>query len=188
MARVYALILLAVFGVIAGYYIYMRPSFFTPIGPYEHPTESKEIQTTWDEFLQDCGGEVIVENYVHARSTFNRKYENNDVQWEGYFAETKQTNALPFFASDHAINVLVKMWPTESSIYPDLVLSVSTELLNNKKSMFQSLRKGDHIRFKARIMGLGNEFKMHHLHALDIDKTGEFKELSEIIVRESALP
>ena len=37
-------------------------------------------------------------------------------------------------------------------------------------------------------MALGNEFKMHHLHALEITKTGKFKDLSEIVVRESALP
>ena len=54
--------------------------------------------------------------------------------------------------------------------------------------IINSLRKGDEIVFKAKVMSLGNEFKMHHLHALDIRKTGEFKELSEIIVRESTLP
>ena len=54
---------------------------------YEHPTESKEISTQWEGFLLDCGGEVIVENYVHARSVFNKKYENNIVSWTGYFAE-----------------------------------------------------------------------------------------------------
>ena len=59
--------------------------------------------------MEDCGGEVIVENYVHARGVFNKKYEQNVVRWTGYLAETKQTNALPFFASDHALNVLVKM-------------------------------------------------------------------------------
>jgi len=37
-------------------------------------------------------------------------------------------------------------------------------------------------------MSLGNEFKMHHLHALSMETTGQFKELSDIIVRESALP
>ena len=77
-----------------------------------------------------------MENYVHARSVFNKKYESNIVHWDGYFADTKQTNALPFFSSDHAINVLVKMMPTESSIYPDLVLSIGSELLNRKKTMF----------------------------------------------------
>lgn len=46
-----------------------------PIGPYEIPKESKVIDTTWKEFLEDCGGEIIVENYVHARGVFNKKYE-----------------------------------------------------------------------------------------------------------------
>jgi hypothetical protein len=39
--------------------------------------------------LKDCGGEVVVENYVHARATFNRKYENNQITWTGYYAEAK---------------------------------------------------------------------------------------------------
>jgi len=127
---------------------------------------------TWEQFLEDCGGEIVVENYVHARSVFNKKYESNIVEWYGYYAETKQTNALPFFSSDHAINVLVKMWPTESSLYPDLVLSIGSELLHRKKDMFKSLKKGDHIKYRAVIMNLGNEFKMHHFHAIDIEKTG----------------
>lgn len=72
---------------------------------------------------------------------------------------------MPFFASDHALNVLVKMSPTESSIYPDLVLSISSELLARRKQVFDTLKKGDEIKFEAKIMSLGNEFKMHHLHA-----------------------
>lgn len=91
--------------------------------------------------------------------------------------------------SDHAQNVLIKMSPTESSMYPDLVLSISSELLRLKKSdVFDRLKKGDEVRYKAKIMNLGNEFKMHHLHAIDIQLTGGHKELNEIIVRESALP
>lgn len=54
--------------------------------------------------------------------------------------------------------------------------------------MYDSLKKGDHIRFNAKLLGLGNEFKMHHLHSMKIEKTGQFKEIDEIIVRESSLP
>jgi len=54
--------------------------------------------------------------------------------------------------------------------------------------MYDSLKKGDHIKFKGKLLGLGNEFKMHHLHSLSIEKTGAFKEIDEIIVRESSLP
>ena len=80
-------------------------------------------------------------------------------------------------SSDHALNVLVKMEPTESSMFPDLVLSVSSDLLNRKRSMFSGLKKGDEISFRAKLVNLGNEFKMHHLHALEVTVTGKKKEL-----------
>lgn len=80
------------------------------------------------------------------------------------------------------------MKPSESVLYPDLVLSVSSRLLSTKGDIIRNLQKGDEIAFDARIMSLGNEFKMHHLHLLDFEKTGEHMELSEIVVRESTLP
>jgi len=48
MARGYAIALLIIFAILSGYYVYLRPSYFTPLTIYEHPTESKEITTTWD--------------------------------------------------------------------------------------------------------------------------------------------
>jgi len=97
-SRGYAMLVLAIFSIFSLYYVYMRPSIFTPVTPFEAPKESKVISTTWEEFLQDCGGEVVVENNVHARNLFNHKYENNQVAWRGYFAETKQGSGaqLPF--------------------------------------------------------------------------------------------
>jgi len=92
------MIILVLFSILSMYYVYLRPSFFVPQTPFEAPKESRRIQATWEEFLQDCGGEVIVENNVHARNTFNHKYENNMVNWKGYFAEIKQSSGaqLPF--------------------------------------------------------------------------------------------
>ena len=95
---------------------------------------------------------------------------------------------MPFVGSDHAMNVLIKMMPSESVLYPDLVLSVSSRLLGEKQNVIKSLQKGDEVQFDARIMSLGNEFKMHHLHALDFIKTGNSIILSDIVVRESTLP
>jgi hypothetical protein len=80
------------------------------------------------------------------------------------------------------------MSPSESPLYPDLVLSLSSDMARKKKPLLTQLKKGDELRFRAQIVTLGNEFKLHHLHALDFEKTGGFKELSEIIVRESTLP
>ena len=100
------------------------------MSPYETPKESKPISATWEDFLKDCGGEVVVENFVHARSIFNKKYESNIVTWDGYFVETKKPSGqVPWFGSDHALNVLVKMMPSESALYPDLVLSIPSILL-----------------------------------------------------------
>ena len=38
------------------------------------------------------------------------------------------------------------------------------------------------------MVSMGNEFEMHHLHAHEISKTGGFKKLDDIIVKESSLP
>lgn len=87
MSRGYALCILVIFSILSLYYVYMRPSYSTSLHPYEVPKESKEISFTWEEFIQDCGGTVIVENNVHARNVFNQKYEANIVEWKGYYAE-----------------------------------------------------------------------------------------------------
>lgn len=54
--------------------------------------------------------------------------------------------------------------------------------------MFDSLKKGDGIEFDAVLVGLGNEFKMHHLHTKDIRLDGTYAAFDDIIVRESTLP
>jgi hypothetical protein len=135
------MIVLAIFSLFSLYYVYMCPSIFTPHTPFQAPKESKLISSTWEEFLKDCGGEVIVENNVHARNVFNQKYENNQVAWRGYYAETKQGSGaqLPFIQSDHAQNILIKMMPSESVLYPDLVLSVSSRLLVTKGDLIRGL-------------------------------------------------
>lgn len=80
------------------------------------------------------------------------------------------------------------MEPSESSIFADLVLSVSTNVYEENKNFYDGLKKGDGIDFDATLVGLGNEFKMHHVHVKKVKKNDSFKELAEIIVRESALP
>mgnify|MGYP003472935361 CR=1 FL=1 len=50
-SRIYAIIILILFSIIAVFYISVRPSMFVSMSPYEVPTESKKIDTTWEEFL-----------------------------------------------------------------------------------------------------------------------------------------
>ena len=69
---------------------------------------------------------------MHTKLVFNDKYENNVVNWSGYFAEVK-AKQVPLFSwlnNNHHLSILVKMLPSESAIFADLVLSVSTEVYN----------------------------------------------------------
>jgi len=186
-SRLYAVVILVLFSMFSIYYVYVSPSAFQAPA-HDHAKPAHEIQAQWTDFIEDCGGETIVENYVHAKKIFEDRYENAIVTWRGYYAETKPTAGLNWFNTDHALNILVKMSPSESSIYPDLVLSISQKLQREKKALFEGIKKGEEIEFKAQMVSLGSEFKMHHLHALEIEKTGGFKGLDEIVVKESALP
>ena len=136
MARVYAMIIIVMFSFLACGYVYLRPTYSDMVpSPYQVPTTSIDIfDTKWDEFVTDCGGEVIVENYIHARSVFNKKYENNNVEWVGSYVESRLiplNGVTRLFGSEHAMNIMVKMSPSESVQYPDLVLSVASNILAN---------------------------------------------------------
>ena len=57
---------------------------------------------------------------------FNEKYENNVVEWSGFFAEIKQRQTpLFWFNNDHHLSVLVKMSPSESAIFADSLVAFS---------------------------------------------------------------
>ncbi len=47
------------------------------------------------------------------------------------------------------LNLLIKMEPTESSVFADLVLTVDAEKYKAHKQMFDGLKKGEGIRFEA---------------------------------------
>ena len=96
------------------------------------------------------------------------------------------------FGNDHFMTILVKMEPSESENFADIVLSIGQESYKNNKATLDKLVKGDHLVFKAKIKSMGNEFKLHHLHLLDeadsVDDTGHTKDLDHIEVHESRLP
>ena len=54
----------------------------------------------------------MIENQVHAKMQFNEKYENNIVNWKGYYAELKaKQRGLVLFGTDHHLYMLIKMDP-----------------------------------------------------------------------------
>ena len=177
-------------GIGAGFYVYMRPHWNMNMNPLvHHNEESVRISTTWEDFLKDCGGEQVIENFVHTKMVFNDKYENNVVNWSGYFADVKKKDkSLLGLSDEHFLTIFVKMEPSESSIFADLVLSISTKMYEKNRDFYDLLKKGEGISFEATMVGLGNEFKMHHLHGKRVTKNSSFKELDDILVRESSLP
>jgi len=172
-SRIYAIVVTLIFFCLSCFYVYMRPYNLHENPLYHHNVESKRIDATWVDYLQDCGGEKIIDNYVHTKMVWNEKYENYKVQWTGYFAEVKVKHKpiFPWSSNAHELSILVKMEPSESNVFADLVLSISSKVYNSDKAMFDSLKKGDGILFEAVIVGLGSEYKMHHLHVLSMSKT-----------------
>ncbi len=104
---------------------------------------------------------------MHTKILWNEKYENNIVSWSGYFADSKQKN-YGLWSTTQELNILVKMEPSESTVFADLVLTIPADLYKKDKKMFDGLKKGNGIKFDAIVQGLGSEFKMHHLRALEV--------------------
>lgn len=70
----------------------------------------------------------MIDNSVHTKLVFNEKYENNVISWSGYFAELKVRQTGILWNRMKEYNILVKMDPSESTIFPDLVLTVPSSL------------------------------------------------------------
>ena len=188
-ARLYAVVAAFLFTIACFGYVYARPNYdlVSDSPRTHHNVERTRISATWTDYLADCGGENVIENSVHTRITWNNKYENNIIEWSGFFAESKTRAKGIFFTTIEHI-LFVKMDPTESSILADIAVILPQDVYNSNKGMIDGLKKGVWIKFEGAIMSLGSEFKMHSVEALSIQKTGTFKSFADIVVRESALP
>lgn len=134
MARLYAIIIAIIFAALSGFYVYSRPTYMmmheSPLT--HHNIESNKISASWTDYLQDCGGEKIIENSVHTKILWNEKYENNIVEWSGYYADVKVRSKGIWF-TEVEMNILVKMEPSESTVFADLVLSVENNIYKKNR-------------------------------------------------------
>ena len=64
---------------------------------------------------------------MHALHEFSQKYENNVVEWDGYYIDTKfkASGSYSFFETKHHMSLLIKMDPSESENFSDIVLSMN---------------------------------------------------------------
>ena len=57
-------------GVAFGYYLYTAPPTITHT---QSPLASVEIGATGEEYIQDCGAELVVQNSVRAKDNYKQK-------------------------------------------------------------------------------------------------------------------
>ena len=117
----------------------------------------------------------MVENSVRAIEIFNRKYFKKEVIWKGYFLNAFiQRLPLGFVDAEHLVNLNIRMIPSETIKNQDLVLSLNYQKYNEYLKTLQMLYTGTPIQFKAIFESVGDEWKPHHLHLLDINITEDF--------------
>ena len=87
--RIYAIIILAILCGGSAFYVYKFP-YTVHHSMFDKPdVESKLISTKWTGYLEDCSGAKIIENQVHAAHMFSQKYQDNVIEWDGYFIDFK---------------------------------------------------------------------------------------------------
>ena len=147
------------------------------------------MNSGWKEYLEDCSGTKILENQVHAAHLFSLRYKENIVNWDGYFIDFK--GKINSAYGTHGMSILIKMNPSESETFADIVLSISRSTYSKNKQVIDSLKQGDHVNFKASMVSMGNEFKLHHLRLDDddnsIEDTGQTEDYKHIQIQTSEI-
>jgi len=110
------------------------------------------------------------------------------VTWSGFFIEKGVKHKDFSFRDNDAINLLIKMEPSETDSDPDIVLSMTNADFQKNKNIIDVLKRGDKVQFTAKFVSIGNEFTPHHLYVFKIVATGENKLLNDIKVTDLILP
>jgi hypothetical protein len=142
----------------------------------EHITKpTVYLNTSWPEYLSDCGGEVVLKNSIRVTETFNQKYDGNTISWDGFFM--RATVNYGWFRGAHAVVILVKMNPSESDIHADLILSMDDDDFQANYAKISGLERGSRFKFNATFVSPGNEEQLHHLHAHFVEKIEGFMDI-----------
>ena len=148
--------------------------------PHSHGHEldnidAKVTNLSWEDLINNCGAKVMVENSARATEIFNKKFARKVINWKGYFLSAFIQAYNPFdFNPEHVLNINIRMIPSESLKNADLFLSLNNMRYNKFLSEIRKLKTGDPIEFKATFESLGNEWRSHHLHLIDIKKIDDF--------------
>lgn len=139
---------------------------------------------TWENYKDDCGFMKFVKDPQQTIHMFNHKYKGKSVSWDGYIMKISmnEENSLNF--AYHSADIILKMFPDdiEGSHNADIGISFSEKLLTKLKNEIDQYKRGDHIRFNATLLQLGDPGHVHHLHAFDIEKTSGHKDVDAYVM------
>jgi hypothetical protein len=138
---------------------------------------------TWADLIKDCGAYVMIENSARANEVFSRRYYKRVIEWKGYFLNAFVQSRNPMdFNPEHLMNLNIRMIPSESIQNPDLFLSLDFRKFTKYANLIRTFSTGTPIKFRASLEALGNEWRSHHLHLIDIEKTEDFIEHDKKVV------
>ena len=129
---------------------------------------------SWESLINDCGSKVMVENAAKGIEIFQRKYYKKKINWKGYFISAFIQRIAGFVDSEHLVNLNIRMIPSETIKEQDLILSLNRENYNKFLNELKLLKTGSPIQFEAIFEEIGDEWKPHHLHLVNIKLIDDF--------------
>jgi hypothetical protein len=156
--------------------------FFLPSSPHTailNPGDQMLDNTKWENYVEDCGRQALLNNGVRARKNFENKYSHNIITWRGSVQSKVDRNRIRDPMVSAAL--LIKMNPTDAKIeFPDLELIISNEVFHHFRNEIDPLTPMDIIEFKGRFRKMGDEFSYHALDAFEIKNTKEKMDWSQL--------
>jgi len=140
------------------------------------------IKESWEQVLNECGRSAIEEHKVERMRQCESKYlEKTVINWRGYVIRVEDFRNSLYSFMHHALVIPLKMTPSESEFFPDVILALDSEIANSLNDMILSLNKGTEVSFNATIINLGHDRKTRHMHVVDMRKESGFMEVSELV-------
>lgn len=127
---------------------------------------------TWEDYRGRVGYDSYKKNSRAAFRTFEMNYFGRQVSWDGYVVRVNLNDEDPLSLSYHSANIMVKMNVSDvtGGTGADLGVTFSELSLERNGDVIEELHMGDHIRFNATILSLGDTHHLHHLRSFDIKK------------------
>jgi hypothetical protein len=158
--------------------IYRRVDFHA----HHHHLAVSPIKEDWPTFLKECGRDPMLNGGAATAQMCRAKYlEKTAVGWKGYVIRVEDYRNSLYSFIHHAVVILIKMEPSESEYYPDILLAIDSEKAEELKETLVSLNRGSEIGYNATIVTIGDDLKTRHFHVVNLWKGEGYKDVPEHI-------